>query len=170
VDDLEVAIGVDEDFVSIQTHEWFELAQGVGARLKNAPELPLLKTFVFFLPSQNLLLESHLGILEDGVYLVRSRAEAVEHPRFDLHGTDDVLLRALLDLFPQLLLLILEQNLACIRIFLEQVCILVLLVQQNDPSRFLSDLLVLLLNGLHEAACGGVGGGVSHVYNGLNLI
>jgi hypothetical protein len=72
MDDLEVAIRIDEDLIGIKTQQRFELTQGVRARLKYTPEFSLFKALVFFLPSHYFLPERDLWILEEGVYLIGS--------------------------------------------------------------------------------------------------
>jgi len=130
--------------------------------LKNTPEFSLFKVFVFFLPSHDFLFKGDLRVLENGVYFVGSRTEAVEYSGFHFYWTDNILSRPLLYLILKLFFFLLEQDFTSIGVLLEQICILALFVEQHNTSSILSDLLILFFNDFHEAVSMVVGGGVAH--------
>lgn len=135
MDDLEVAVGVDEDLCGVEGDDGLELAEGVGAGLQDAPQFGLLEVLALLAAREDLLPQRHLRVFKDGVDLEGGGAEVVEDLGLHAHRADDVLLHALLHLRLQAAQLAEVGLLGCEGVFLEQEGELALALQQDDPSR-----------------------------------
>jgi hypothetical protein len=68
VNDLEVAVRVDEYFRRVKGHKRPQLAECVGTRLKDTPKLCFLEIFDLLLSCLYFLLQCYLRIFKNGIY------------------------------------------------------------------------------------------------------
>ena len=111
MNNFEVSIRVDEDFVGVETDKGTELAECIGAGLKYAPELSFLKVFILFLSGIDFFFKGDLWKFKHGIYFVGSGAEATKNSGLNFDRIEYIFFRSFIDELFKLYFFIFEQKL-----------------------------------------------------------